>query len=88
MAAMDACPRRRSFTRLLVLAAMGTAINGCPPAIWIVSIDPPVATAGAEITIAGNGFGATQGSSRLLYDGEAIAVVSWSATRIVATSER
>ncbi|MCA9772059.1 MAG: aryl-sulfate sulfotransferase [Myxococcales bacterium] len=50
-----------------------------------MSIDPPVATAGAEITIAGNGFGATQGSSRLLYDGEAIAVVSWSATRIVAT---
>lgn len=48
-------------------------------------ISPNPAAPGASITISGAGFGTTQGTSQVVYDGVVVSVVSWSNTQIVAT---
>jgi hypothetical protein len=47
-------------------------------------VTPNGLTAGSEVTIAGSGFGATQGKNTVWIGGKQAAVVSWSDTAVVA----
>ena len=51
----------------------------------ITAVTPTTATAGTQVTIAGTGFGATQGSGNVWLGSTYGVVVSWSDTQIVAT---
>lgn len=51
----------------------------------IISLTPSSGGIGVPVTIAGTGFGATQGSSTITFNGLTAIVTSWSATSIVAT---
>lgn len=70
-------------------ASQARSLGGAPgravscQTITDVSPDPTVS--GSDITITGTGFGASQGASQVRYDGNAIAVGSWSDTSIDAT---
>jgi hypothetical protein len=55
-----------------------------PPPPNITSLGPTPATIGALVTIGGNNFGATQGTSTLTFNGVLATPLSWSATSIVA----
>jgi hypothetical protein len=55
-----------------------------PPTPVITSVSPASSAAGAPITITGTNFGATQGSSRLTFNGAAATPTGWSATSIVS----
>lgn len=76
------------FSLLFVLFASWAMMAGQPawgPAAPVISsVSPNPTFAGDTITVVGTGFGATQGTSTLLYDGTALAITSWSATQIVA----
>ena len=50
----------------------------------ISSLSPTSGAVGASVTIAGTGFGATQGTSTVKFNGTTATVTSWSATTIVA----
>ena len=70
------------LARTLVLAALvALGAAGCHT---IDSVNPNPAEAGDTITIRGTGLGSTQGSSQVLYDGQPLAIVSWSAARVDA----
>jgi phospholipase C len=60
----------------------GNGGGGNPAAPVIASIAPKSATAGTHVTITGTGFGATQGSSTIMFNGVAATAASWSDTRI------
>jgi hypothetical protein len=68
----------------LVVTVGGVASNGVvftvPPTIS--SITPPSGTVGVSVTIAGTGFGVTQGSSTVTFNGTAATPASWSSTTI------
>jgi photosystem II stability/assembly factor-like uncharacterized protein len=49
----------------------------------ITAISPSTAYATLPVTITGYGFGATQGSSTVTFDGVAATIISWSDTQIV-----
>jgi len=51
----------------------------------ITSLTPTSGASGAAVTIAGNGFGSTQGSSVVTFNGVAAPVSSWSSNSIVTT---
>jgi hypothetical protein len=51
----------------------------------ITSVTPTTATAGTQVTIAGSGFGASQGSGNAWVGSMHGVVVSWSDTQVVAT---
>ncbi len=51
----------------------------------ITDVSPDPTVSGSDITITGTGFGASQGASQVRYDGNEIAVGSWSDTSIEAT---
>jgi RHS repeat-associated protein len=51
--------------------------------LYINSFSPPAGPAGTTVTLTGNGFGATQGSSSVMYNNVAITPSSWSDTQIV-----
>jgi formylglycine-generating enzyme required for sulfatase activity len=55
-----------------------------PPTPNIASVVPDPARAGDPVTVTGTNFGATQGTSQLLYDEAPLTITSWSATEIVA----
>ncbi|MCA8967440.1 MAG: IPT/TIG domain-containing protein [Planctomycetes bacterium] len=71
--------RRPSLVTLDMLALLAT---GCHT---LESVTPDPAEAGDLVTVTGSGFGADQAASKVLYDGVALAVVSWSDTEVVAT---
>ena len=50
----------------------------------ITALSPASGPAGTSVTITGNGFGATQGSSTVAFNGTSAAPASWSVTSIVA----
>ena len=68
-----------------IMAGVKAEQPGWSAAPNIVSVLPNPAKAGDPITVAGTGFGATQGTSQLNYDGAPLAITSWSATQIQAT---
>jgi RHS repeat-associated protein len=51
----------------------------------ISSISPDSGLPGSSVTILGSGFGATQGTGTVAFDGSVAAVTSWSNTSITAT---
>ncbi len=51
----------------------------------IISVSPTVGVAGAQVTISGSGFGATQGTGTVWLGSTYGTVVSWTNTQIVAT---
>jgi hypothetical protein len=60
-------------------------MNFTVTALGLGSITPNNANPGANVTIAGTGFGATQGTSTVRFGTTNAAVASWSNTQIVAT---
>ena len=74
----------------VVVNASGVNSNGVSftvvAAPSITSLSPTTGAVGASVTIAGSGFGSTQGTSTLKFNGTtATSITSWSATSIVAT---
>ncbi len=63
------------------LTGTGTA---APPPPSITSLSPTSGAVGTSVTITGTNFGATQGTSTLVFNGTAATPTSWSATSIVA----
>jgi hypothetical protein len=57
--------------------------NSTAPAI--ASLAPSSGIVGTAVTVKGAGFGSTQGTSAVSFNGKAASVTSWSATRITAT---
>ncbi len=51
----------------------------------VSGITPATGAPGASVTIAGSGFGTTQGTSTINFNGASATVISWSNTSIVAT---
>lgn len=76
------------FSLVLTLLATWAMMAGQPAwgpvAPVINSVTPNPTFAGNTVTVAGTGFGATQGTSTLLYDGAALAITSWADTQIQA----
>ncbi len=72
----------RGRGRGLWVALVSVLLTSCP---IVTHLTPSSSPAGSDITIRGAGFGGSQGSSTLRYDGAAMAVVSWSDAEIVAT---
>ena len=70
----DCRPRAALFPR-------GSRLSAAPS---ISSLSPTSGAVGASVTIAGTGFGATQGTSTVKFNGTTATVTSWSATTIVA----
>jgi IPT/TIG domain/Bacterial Ig-like domain (group 2)/Kelch motif/Galactose oxidase, central domain len=66
----------------LILLASPHVIAAAPS---ITSLSPTSGAVGASVTIAGSGFGSTQGSSTVKFNGTTASVTSWSASSIVAT---
>jgi RHS repeat-associated protein len=61
-------------------------VNYTVPSLTVTNDTPGTGPAGTAVTIAGAGFGASQGSSTVTFGGQAPAsVTSWSNTQIVAT---
>jgi predicted secreted protein len=54
-----------------------------PPSI--TSVSPATGTSGTQVSISGSGFGATQGTGRVMLGTAYASVVSWSDTDVVAT---
>ncbi len=54
-------------------------------AVAVNSVSPVSGPVGTQVQINGGGFGATQGSSTVTFNGISASVVSWSATQITAT---
>jgi len=66
----------------LLLLATNTIIDAAPS---ITSLSPTSGAVGASVTIAGSGFGSTQGSSTVKFNGTTATVTSWGSTSIVVT---
>ncbi len=75
--------------RLTRRAALVAALLGVPSfalaAPSIASLSPTSGAVGAAVTIAGSGFGSSQGSSTVKFNGTTATVTSWTSTSIVAT---
>ncbi len=73
----------------VVVTVGGTASNGASftvvAAPSVTSLSPTSGTIGTAVTIAGTGFGSTQGSSTVKFNGTTATVTSWSATSIKVT---
>src|SRR3989475_405505 len=66
------------------VASNGVSFTVTVPAPSITSLNPTSGLVGTSVTIAGANFGATQGTSRVKFNGTAATPTSWSATSIVA----
>jgi len=71
----------------VVVTVAGTPSNGLlftfTPSITGLSTNS--APAGASVTVTGTNFGATQGTSKVTFNGKAASVTTWSATSIVVS---
>lgn len=71
------------FNQNAPLGAYWDIIN--PAVITISNISPMSGAVGTSVTISGSGFGSSQGSSTVTFDGVAATPTSWSDTSIVAS---
>jgi len=72
--------------RVYINGAYSNGINFTIPSQIVSSVSPTVGPAGMQVTIAGSGFGSSQGTSVLSFNGTtATSIASWSSTQIVAT---
>jgi hypothetical protein len=75
-----------AFTYDTALNYSSTAhTQATPISLSISSLSPNRGSAGDSVVISGTGFGATQGSSKVTFNGIVAQVSSWSATSITAT---
>jgi|ERR1700676_2154297 hypothetical protein len=65
-----------------LLLSVGTHIAAGAPSI--TSLSPTSGAVGASVSIVGSGFGSTQGSSTVKFNGTTATIINWSATRITA----
>jgi hypothetical protein len=65
------------------VASNGVAFTVTVPAPSITSLTPISGVVGTSVTVAGANFGATQGTSTVIFNGTAATPTSWSATNIV-----
>ena len=66
--------------------ASNMTVNFAVRSINVFSVSPKVGPIGTQVTVIGAGFGSSQGSSTLVFNGTtATSVFSWSDTQIVAT---
>jgi hypothetical protein len=72
-------------THTTIGCASTPGCHGVPAPATITSITPTSAEAGASVTIAGSGFGATQGSGAVMFGATTATVTAWSDTSITAT---
>jgi IPT/TIG domain/Bacterial Ig-like domain (group 2)/Galactose oxidase, central domain len=79
-------PRTRVIYRaVLFLSALflvATSVVAAAPSI--TSLTPTSGAVGASVTIAGSGFGSTQGSSTVKFNGTTATITTWGASSIVA----
>jgi len=70
----------------VVVTVAGVASNGSPFTVipTISSVSPTFGPVGTPVTIAGNGFGPTQGTSTVAFSGFAATPTSWSTSSIVS----
>jgi YD repeat-containing protein len=72
-----------------VISSTGSTSNGVPftvsPGPSITSLSPATGAPGTTVTITGQNFGASQGSSVVRFNGAAATVIGWSATSISVT---
>jgi RHS repeat-associated protein len=65
---------------------ISNGVNFTTPSLAITAVTPYQGEVGTQVTITGNAFGATQGTSTLTFNGQAPASISsWGNTKIVAT---
>ena len=76
-------------TGSVVVTVFGTGSNGrnftVRPTPAITSVSPAVGEIGMTVTVAGQNFGDTQGSSTVKFNGTTATVTSWSPSQIVVT---
>src|SRR6266446_6608406 len=88
----------RQFVPLVLVFALSVTMAGCngmgssnqggggtPPAPSIASLNPVSGVIGTSVTLTGANFGATQGTSTVMFNGIAATATSWSATSIAAS---
>ena len=72
----------------IVATVGGTASNGVSftvsSGLRVTSVSPTSGNTGTTVTVVGTGFGATQGSSKLMFNSTSAAVAVWSNTSITA----
>jgi len=75
-------------TGSVVVTASGLASNGVTftvnSAPGISSVSPTSGAVGTVVTISGSGFGSSQGSSKVTFNGQTATPQSWTATQVVA----
>ena len=77
--------RARNWKSMLLLAIFSFCFFALTPQAsgqTITSLSPSSGAVGASVTIAGSGFGATQGMSTVTFNGIAATATSWSADTI------
>lgn len=73
----------RRFVFMVILLLLATRAVAAAPSI--TGLTPTSGAVGASVTIAGSGFGSSQGSSTVKFNGTTATVTSWSASSIVVT---
>jgi Protein of unknown function (DUF4038)/IPT/TIG domain/Putative collagen-binding domain of a collagenase/Fibronectin type III domain len=79
-ATADVAPAAAWVMQMVAFRAAG----GAAPLPTITSLNPAAGAAGTSVILTGANFGATQGGSRVTFNGAAAAPATWSATTIVA----
>lgn len=69
------------FIAIILILTVPTFCFAAPS---ISSLSPTTGAVGASVTINGSGFGSTQGTSTVKFNGKVASVTSWSASAIVA----
>jgi len=71
----------------VVVTVAGVASNGVSFTVkpTVSSLSPTSGAVGSSVTITGSGFGATQGTSTVTFNGTTATTTSWTTTSIVAT---
>jgi RHS repeat-associated protein len=71
--------------KVFVNGQYSNLVNYTVPANMVTSVSPTSGPVGTQVTVTGSGFGATQGTSALTFNGQLPATItSWSNTQIVA----
>ena len=79
---------RRTFRVVACLALLLLSLSGCdwfaPPTAHAVTCVPSSGVVDTQVTIVGSGFGTTQGTSEVTFNGLPASVLSWSDSAITA----
>jgi RHS repeat-associated protein len=73
------------FVNVSVNSTPSNYVDYAIPAQSISSLTPNTGPVGTSVTVAGTGFGSSQGTSTLTFNGQTATITSWSNTQIVGT---